>query len=911
MEVHTATIPPTLLDRLKSATDISTVADVLHDYAKQFDPATSSPTTVAAVVAQLLSTTLPELYDGLATHQAAKRDLRAIFTSVIGIGSLLSNLNRCLDALEKLPHDEGVKHQVLVSLGLLSEVVVPGVLGELWAQIRDTSREQLYWNEISSFFVGGKIVTAAARAHASKVQAGAWEWMAHGDRMTVLLAKEIVSCFTADVAPASKLAKFCASLLGMGYPKQFFQYMLVKERFELVVTISQHMQALDTTSFVLHLLRYLQLSYFESVQEAPASVATKNKVFAVAAILVRLVSPSLDGYILKQLQIGLGNQLLRRTVVAWLVFHGLDATAFDSTLKQWADKTVIRNVQITRQEIQTELLFLMLPRLTSAHIHRIAQSAAFLDGVTNRLEATSANLRFMGMSLAMAINVRDQDNPAQLNFGEVPGFTDAYLRWESVSEFKDVSAEGGDREFWRYLETTEDASRIVQKLTHVVEEIKCEPRVSFPESGASEEDEDDYDDDDDDDDDDDGDHDFHAYDIDDDGSDDSDDDPTLRRDRVTIPIYLIDLISYFREPDQSKAITRTKLALMHAAKLILRKASYGTELADTSCELAQIMCGLKNTYNFPNFEQNKLNAMVALVATAPENVGPLLAENITFGDFSMQERLVMLSSLALGAMHISGKQIYNFLDVAPNSLFTSELLPDRAHELFLSESDDMPREYNNLGVLQVNAAALQIQKGVIATSVAKAAEENAIAERGVLRVSRRLQVEREREIQRQQPHVVAVTNRIGSVAGRSLFFPLAAHWRYFTKSVSRNSYNMMLVAHYIKTLGLILSASYPASPEIYDMSSELLSILSTIRLDSAESLILDAVLTGVLVVIDVNDDEEMLITNFSRQLIDMKDFFERTWESIPDVNTSRMAAGAVIRIHELLTKWERRLLGEY
>ncbi|KAK9320582.1 telomere length regulation protein-domain-containing protein [Lipomyces orientalis] len=883
------------VDVLKGTPSADDVLRIIHGLSTISSTCVPSAES-AQVMAVLLNKIVPDFYDALKQHKEISHDLLILLRSLTGIRALLNVVLMLTDIIRRQPNDSQARSKLQVLLTILGDVLSANILVTLYNHIKSHSKKDLYWREITALFASGKVTAVVAEAKAAidaNDKPESWWWIADGAKMMEFLGSEMLACGDGPVDDTI-LAKFCYRGLSSGYPNQFLHQLLNKKGFDLMKRISRHLDSREATSFTKALIRYLQTTYFD--REDADAVITSHKISSAATVLMQLIPLDEEITILDLvLQQQVGNQRLRRTVVAWIVFHGLQEQVFDDLLKMWGDKVVIRNAQITKQEVQTEILGLLLPHLGSKYVRTVAQSKQYLTGVSNRLSAASTHLRYMGMCLAVAVNERDNSG-IKLGFDDVLGFSAVYGEWSKLLQYKGAVMD--ETSMWEYLEArgSEPVLQIspVSKIVRVpISSTKMgkQPAAAPIDINVEKDSDDETDSE------------FEPYAILEDESEDSDDDPTMRREKVLPPVYIIDLIKYFHETESNTALLKHKVALANAAKVILRKAMFGRELETVSKELGIILSGIKNNYNLDDFEQDKMNAMVALVVSVPEVIGPLYAESVTFGDYSMQERLTMLSALALGTLHLSGIQSYDF-GIDSESVFTSKLLPAGIHERFIS-AGDYPHGLARLGLLQFDDAINMIQKDTLQESITKATE-SVVKEPGVLRISKRLQNER----QRAAGKISVQPNNVAKIAGKSFFFPLAAHWRYFSISSSRNEFGVVMAGHYIKTLAIILRASYPLSTDILDMSMELFSILSSIRRDVAEASIMESFLTAVLVVIDVNE-EDTVISTFAKQLIEIKEYLDANWDRVTDQRVHSMAAGVLIKITQLLQTYHRRLVGEY
>ena len=105
---------------------------------------------------------------------------------------------------------------------------------------------------------------------------------------------------------------------------------------------------------------------------------------------------------------------------------------------------------------------------------------------------------------------------------------------------------------------------------------------------------------------------------------------------------------------QTDNYNKLNIALKTGADLIRRKATFGTELSDQARELARILIGLQDSFEMKEFQEMRQAALIALVASAPENVAPYLIDVYFASDLSLQQRLILLSALGVGARELAG-----------------------------------------------------------------------------------------------------------------------------------------------------------------------------------------------------------------------------------------------------------------
>ena len=107
---------------------------------------------------------------------------------------------------------------------------------------------------------------------------------------------------------------------------------------------------------------------------------------------------------------------------------------------------------------------------------------------------------------------------------------------------------------------------------------------------------------------------------------------------------------------QANDYTKVNVGLKTAPNLIRQKAFFGTELSDQAHELARILVGLQDTFEMEQFQELRHAALIALVASSPEVVTSYLISVYFTGDISIQQRLVLLSALGIGARELAGHE---------------------------------------------------------------------------------------------------------------------------------------------------------------------------------------------------------------------------------------------------------------
>lgn len=209
------------------------------------------------------------------------------------------------------------------------------------------------------------------------------------------------------------------------------------------------------------------------------------------------------------------------------------------------------------------------------------------------------------------------------------------------------------------------------------------------------------------------------------------------------------------------------MALSTASNLIRRKAAFGTEVSDNIEELASILVGLGEKWAMENFQQMRLQGMIAVLIAEPLKMGQWFSRTFYNGDYSMGQRASVLTVLGLGARELAGlgkeDAALTGANATTESSFPSKRLPDKLHKIYALEAAPM------------DALSSQLEKTMIQPMAAEAADKfsgpNALK---VRTFSSRMAVEKKR----QKP----VPNALAKIVADGFFFPLTGRWRIHLQS---------------------------------------------------------------------------------------------------------------------------------
>lgn len=154
--------------------------------------------------------------------------------------------------------------------------------------------------------------------------------------------------------------------------------------------------------------------------------------------------------------------------------------------------------------------------------------------------------------------------------------------------------------------------------------------------------------------------------------------------------------------------------------------------------------------------------MIAVLLADPSKMGPWFSATFFNGDYSMGQRISVLTTLGLGARELAGMSredmtLTKYNEGSPNT-FPSKRLPDRLHKIYAIESAPIA----NIS----NALESSILRPIAAEAADQATGPNALK---VRTFSSRLAVEGKRQ--------KAIPNQLAKVVADAFFLPLIGRWR--------------------------------------------------------------------------------------------------------------------------------------
>ncbi|ODQ82067.1 hypothetical protein BABINDRAFT_160263 [Babjeviella inositovora NRRL Y-12698] len=841
-----------LIDRLSLKPSLSELEDILRKLVA--DGFTSQPTSIQLkAAASLISHVLPDLYFSL--DGSCKHLISEIFTSIVGIGNLASRIQML--TLGKDP-------QVAVLLEVLMDVLQVGSVEKLVLQARG-NRVEL--KEIEKMFFKGKLLGILNEASPIAEQTTSHNLATFLDikQYSRWLSTEILTM--SESCPVSSITPFVTSLLSLHATAslEFLGLFCSSNNMPYLLQLYTQLTPIAKRSFISRNL----VAYISRI---PVS-GSDSQVISFAYLLSQF-NVRMDMAHLMRANVTLSDD---RVIIALGLLLSQDTRVlgdtFEHLLAIWSDASFVKASPLTTQQDYSKLILVFVYYLPQSEIQRFLKSPVFLEGISTRLGSFSNNVKSLGMVLAdkmcekageSSIFSTTKEQELEL-FGEIRFIeTAAFERqgtvlWESLEVSKPVPTN-------HQTVIPPQSGSLAAKGSN---RLKLERMV---------------------------------IDSDDESSDD--DDPTVTAAvKPAKPVYVHDLLSYLTTAKtHPQAYDRVSMALTIAPTLIRQKARFGQEVMQYYEALTKCFVGMSDEYGTDDFEKKKLNGLVAMVVALPTAVPQLLVRLLMAGDYSLQQRLAILSSISLGARELRGYQDGTVTESYVKQLFPTKLLPEQLHKQFVVFNKETDSEDHQSLLFGVDAIANEIQDGLL--QAAKQELENHLVPAGkVLRISRNLV--RQKEAQKTPP----VANNYTKIAGKAFFFPLVAAWNKLGGGINIGHYSPVLSGHYVKTLALLLHAAYPSSPDLADMIGEMLHLITGLRktMRTEDLPVLEAMLTAVLIVIDCCDGQ-WLAQTYQAEVTELQSWIEATWEGITEPKVNSMAAGVVIKLNGVMEQYQEALI---
>ncbi|CAA9964536.1 telomere length regulation protein [Pyrenophora teres f. maculata] len=871
----------------------------------------------ASIAHQLVNDTVPNYWRVIKTSADAKQ-LGKILRNPTCLGHLVTRLRSLIaDSRQKKAPGEArnTSEHISDTLDVL-DLVLNGnetthlILKDVLTFATNPIQQKLIWREYLAQAASGRLLSIAAEAEdvlkKGEEASSSSSWIADGNEYAAWLGRNIANLIEhgdQNEVYVAAVVELCSKALSLGYTDRIVSSLLISlidsGRVEHLTSLTSQLKTFEQRKYMNAFVAFIAKKYFatEIVSKEDAPIPPSKAVSAAAALIYTLTK---DNDVLKEHLVSsltrstipaLDDSLsARRSIVAALAkdedkLH----TLLEGMIKLFGDSIYIRHTPVIQQEALAQTLALCsgyVQRSQPMFLKMMAKSSYHVNGMSNRIGAASTRARFLGIAAGVAISKMVDSPDLQLEF-ELEGAEDEEAKWyQRLTEVDDKIGSVAD------LKSSDDSIVTVKKVppkpkpapkpskTPGVTEIQG-PRVIEVLSDSEDEDAD-----------------LVMYDKPDSDPEDDTDDPTaINRNKPTAPVYIRDLMAGLRDQED---YDRHELALATAASLIRRKANFGTEVTDHLEELATILTGLQDNSELESFSQQRQQALIAVLLAKPAQMAQWFARSFFSGDYSLQQRIVMLTTLGLGARELAGMKDTSTDDLIPAKPdFPSKQLPPHLHKIY-AENASGP------SVAKISSNMVREMLSPIASQAA-----DQLTGPNVLKVrtfSSRMEVEKKRH----KP----IPNALAQIVADNFFFPLTGRWWLQVRANNDSIYSSThLLPPFLQTLSILLNASGPNTLALPQMTREYWDLLLSVRgLASKDKNVLNAVLFGFLMLLETNENKERVATEQGKELLETQAWVKMVFDGLgagseEDERVRVLAAGVVVRCQEVIEKYQRRMAG--
>ncbi|KAI5366456.1 putative telomere length regulation protein [Septoria linicola] len=901
----------------------------------------------AQIINTLISTIIPDFWPSF--DELDRKVLASCLCNVAGLNAIVARIRLQTDVLASKNRSKAISEELNCLLDVINRLLEKRSFAcQIWLDllkaVSDKTKQVLAWKDFITLTGSGKIVGITARAEdlLSDASDGPLKrsWISNASAYAIWLGENIVfltvkptdgveALHNSDKAKAA--AQLLARAFSFGYPVP-----LVKGALSYLVTSSMtspstvdgfqsmrsQLPSFAKRQLIESALQWLSQLYPSAEPLYAQAADTDTKAISAIAGAVGLIvrgDNSLQQYCISfmtdaALSSTISYSVRRAAVltIASLAFDELQ-NMLESLLTTFGDQLFLNHSAIIQQESVAQTLLLVagyLHRRSPVAVLVTARSAGHMTGTSNRLHSSNTRARWLGMIVATAISSLVDKEGSRMSFG-TDDMQSAEAKW--YRELVRVNDQmGSTTDFGTLLESQSQVvtKRRGQKKTQELPILNGKQTFGPPRPPVQTEvigekvteilDDEEADDDD-----------LKPYAKPDSDAEDSDEDATLvNRNKARAPVYIRDLM---RMLHADKDHDKFQLAIKHAAPLIRRKANFGREVKDHAEELALTFSDLQDPFDTDDFDELRLQALIAVLLSDVEKLAPWLSRQLFSGDYSLSQRCIMLSALGLGGRELAGLKDQDELNPAlANTSFPSKKLPAGLHGVYDPASTSVKR---------LESASSNVEHAIMRPLALSAADQttshlNAVK---VKKFSSRMDVERTKR----KP----AANQLAKILTSHFFNPLVTRYQqdlaaYGQRSVFAST--PVVQVTFIKTLALLLHASGPATMALAEVTSSLWDVLLALRTASLSDIsILEAILFALLTLLEVNcewGDKARLAQEEPKRLAETQSWielvFERTGASVlviegsgEETRVRTLSAGVLVKCREIIEAYQKGLMG--
>ncbi|VEU24237.1 DEKNAAC105441 [Brettanomyces naardenensis] len=437
-------------------------------------------------------------------------------------------------------------------------------------------------------------------------------------------------------------------------------------------------------------------------------------------------------------------------------------------VSKFGSKGYIDSVPAAYQMAYMVFLILSASYCSKEQLNELAKDRIFLDAVSNRLESSLAVCRTVGMIFADVIYEKINGDGTSL-------FTIEDLQKQK----KDVIHSMGQ---YPFIPENMEVGTAIKKI---VESPKAADIDKIPEiiNGSSSKPLKQT-----------------SLDIDSDMEDSDDDEEHAKK--VSIPVYLKELLAYLMADTGKDSLAPEKRKIAYAiAPQMIRAKKGSPELNYYSDSLLQEVISLSNTYNFDDFNAWKLSTMIAITVSTSDfsSCTDVLLQTFVSGDISIGIRVMILSCLSLSCRELAGGYGDDFvLGKVDIDKFGPKKLPENIHRQFIKYDRVEPIELN-----AITAAHSGMDGKLVRMSSTLSKERAGNKGRKIVRNTTFIN----KDLPKLVYSLIGLWETVRSVTGSG--FKLG-------------SFSTLLNSEYFRSLCMIYECSIPSSIELGGMTRDLL-----------------------------------------------------------------------------------------
>ncbi|RFU77722.1 hypothetical protein TARUN_4501 [Trichoderma arundinaceum] len=940
--------PDEVLELLRNQPDYDSLVQILKYLTKNTGQSDSFhvhvPGPKSAAIIHVLVTEIASNYwtllkeggdnDGAGDDGEDARLFVRCLQSVAGLNAVLAHL-KALIKEHTLGSKESKRPDLVLHVNIFLDLLATALDGDnairtLWIasteKLSTQTLKKVQSQMLLSLLTSGRVLSTAAEA--IEIVAPDYSrtnpiWLADGTKFSQWLAHNVITW--AEVIKSESESQFCSDIfqrgMSLGYldtlVKTVIDGLLLQKGSDpkafTKVCFSQPHSAKKTLGI---LLQHLAQKLNSLDLDKPSSKAI---ISAAAGIIDTVIKDNdalhhcLIDWCASSSGAGLGDAVgIRRAILAVLAQNkdGI-TTVFEKSLSQFGDQLYIKHAAMLQQNVHAEVLLLSagyISRLSPIKLRIIVRSGSYLNAISNRISATQARARFLGLVVGESLSTLMDDKSQKLDF-HMDETESEEAQW--LKSLTNIFDEVGSIEPILKAEVAGLPVKIgnlpSQKRTQKPKpkpksKSKPEPKISTIKPIAIIEEIDSSED---------SDEDLIPYAK---GSDpeDSDDDATLvQRNKPKPPVYIRDLIAYLRD---SESYDKQKLALQSSPLLIRRKATFGMEVSSHADELAGLLVGIQDKFDIENFGHLKLQGMIALIVAQPKLMAPWFSRTFFEGDYSLSQRTQVLVAIGLSARELAGFDTSEYQSTAS---FPSKRLPEKIEQLYLdSPKQDDSNPSSPLKALPPTALDT-ITQSLTASFLEPMAAQAADATTGPDVLKLQTFTARYKSKTKTKPRVRSIPNTTAALIAESFFYPLTAHFQVALRSSKPVILNPALLALYLQTLGVAIHAAGPSTLSLPQLTTELWNLLLAVRVHTQDDLgALKGWLVAMASLLEVNDgDMRRLCEAQGREVVETREWAAAIFNKIrgedggEENEVKMLSAGVLIKLGEAIEKYQALLMG--